>query len=113
MLNIIEIKKDLLPYNFDIELAGEEFNLEIFYNKTADLFTVTLSKNDEVLVYNEPVIYGVELFKDVYVSGKFPKLTIIPYDESGESSVVTYNNMSVKVFLTIDDTPDGIEEAVI
>ena len=44
MRDVIEVEKELLPYNFDIELAGEEFNIEIFYNAAADLFTATLMK---------------------------------------------------------------------
>ena len=55
MRDVIEVEKELLPYNFDIELAGEEFNIEIFYNAAADLFTATLMKDEEVLVYNEPI----------------------------------------------------------
>ncbi|WP_405381221.1 phage baseplate plug protein [Phascolarctobacterium sp.] len=107
MRNIIEIEKDLLPYNFDIVLAGEEFNMAFMYNKTADLFTCTLSKNKEVLVYNEPVIYGVEMFADVYKSGVFPMISIVTLDEGGIETAVTYDNFGKTVFLTIDDEPDS------
>lgn len=107
MRDVIEIEKDLIPYNFDIELAGDEFNIEIFYNKTADLFTATLSKGDEVLCYNEPIIYGVELFSDVYRSGKYPMLAIVPLDQSGEEDAVTYENFGETVLLTIDDEPES------
>ena len=107
MRDIIEIEKELIPYNFDIELAGEEFNIEIFYNQTADLFTATLSKDNEVLCYNEPIIYGVELFKDVYTSGKYPMLSIVPLDQSGTTDKVTYENFNKTVFLTIDDEPES------
>ena len=107
MRNIIEIEKDLLPYSFDIVLAGEEFNMAFMYNKTADLFTCTLSKNKEVLVYNEPVIYGVEMFADVYKSGVFPMISIVPLDEAGIETAVTYDNFGKTVFLTIDDEPDS------
>ena len=102
-----EIDKELLPYNFDIELAGEEFNIEVFYNKAADLFTATLSKGTEVLCYNEPIIYGVELFSDVYRSGLYPMLSIVPLDQSGEETAVTYENFGKTVLLTIDDEPES------
>ena len=79
------------------------------YNKTADLFTCTLSKEDEVLVYNEPIIYGVEMFADVYRSGLFPMLSIVPLDEAGNETAVTYDNFGKTVFLTIDDQAEESE----
>lgn len=110
MRNIIEVDKELLPYNFNIVLAGEEFNMSFMYNKTADLFTCTLSKEKEVLVYNEPIIYGVEMFADVYKSGLFPMLAIVPLDEAGNETAVTYANFGKTVFLTIDE-PEYESEA--
>ena len=103
MRDIIEIEKELLPYNFDIALAGEEFNMSMDYNKAADLFTCTLSKDGEVVVYNEPLIYGVELFADVYRADYFPAISIVPLDEAGIETAITYENFCKTVFLTIDD----------
>lgn len=108
--DIIEVEKELMPYNFNIVLAGDEFNMEFMYNKAADLFTCTLSKDGEVLVYNEPIIYGVEMFADIYKSGIFPMLAIVPLDEAGNETTVTYANFGKTVFLTIDDM--GESEAV-
>lgn len=101
MRDRIIIEKDLLPYSFDILLGGEWFNLEFHYNETADLFTVTLAKESEVLVYNEPIIYGVPLFADLYQSGIFPALDIVPWDESEQENTVTWDNFNETVFLTI------------
>ncbi|MDQ9759134.1 hypothetical protein RFZ45_09435, partial [Acinetobacter baumannii] len=67
MKDRIEIEMELVPYNFDIMLAGENFNMEFFYNSIGDFYTVTLRREEEVLVYNEPIVYGVELFKNVYI----------------------------------------------
>lgn len=103
MKDRIEIELDLVPYNFDILLAGESFNLEIFYNSVGDFYTVTLRKEEEVLVYNEPVIYGIELFKNVYIADDFPRLTIIPIDESGTNLVANKKTFGKTVFLTIDN----------
>lgn len=111
MRNYIEIDKSQMPYKFNIVFGAEEFNLEFKYNETADLFTCTLSKNDKVLVYDEPLIYGLRLFKDVYDADTFPCLDIVPYDESGQNNTVTFNDMGVTVFLTIDDrNEDGEDE---
>ena len=103
MRDIIEVDKTLLPYNFNIVLAGDEFNMEFMYNKAADIFTCTLRKGDEVLVYNEPLVYGTEMFADVYKSGLFPMLSIVPLDEAGNEKDITYENFVKTVFLTIDD----------
>lgn len=99
----IEIEKDLIPYNFDIVLGGELFNMEFFYNSYGDFYTVSLYKDEEILCRNEPIVYGVELFSDIYISDSFPKLTIIPYDESGLKDTVTKDTFGETVFLVIDN----------
>ena len=110
MRDRIEIEKDLIPYSFDIDLTGNEyFNLEFHYNEKADIFTVTLSKDDEVIVYNEPIIYGKPLFGDLYQSGIYPAIDIVPIDESGQESDITYENFNETVFLTIDNVGDDNE----
>ena len=106
MRDRILIEKNLIPYSFDILLGAEWFNLEIGYNKKNDLFTVTLSKNDDVLVYNEPVMYGVSLFSDLYQSGIYPMLDIVAIDESGQETAVTWDNFNETVFLTIQQGGD-------
>lgn len=107
--DIIEINKELIPYEFDISLANETFRIGIDYNETAAFFTLSLSKrNEDTGAYDEicagePIVYGVPLWNDVYKSGKFPAPVIIPYDESGESDAVTFDNLNRTVFLTIDN----------
>ena len=100
MRDYIEIKKELLPSSFNILLAAEWFELSFDYNKTGDLFTVALYKDDE-LISAEPLILGVPLFKDVYQPGKFPAITLIPYG-TGEQAV-TFENLGETVFLTVAD----------
>lgn len=102
MRDRIPVNKSLIPYSFDILLGAEWFNLRVDYNETADLFTITLSKDGEVVVYNEPVIYGMPLFGDLYQPNKYPILSIVPIDESGQETTVTWDNFSETVFLTID-----------
>lgn len=100
MRDYIEINKELLPYSFNILLADEWFELYISYNKTADLFTVTLYKEDE-LICTEPVILDMTLFKDVYQPGKFPAIEIVP--QGANEVAVTFENLGETVFLTVDD----------
>lgn len=101
MKDRIEIKKSLIPYNFEIALPDELYSVTIHYNETADLFVISLSKDDVVLCGGEPVIYGMPLFGDI-ATPNFPKLTIIPLDESGNFNKVTFDNFNDTVFLTVD-----------
>lgn len=106
----IIINKSLIPYRFSIVLANESFDLQISYNESADLFTITLFKENEIICSNEPIIYGVPLFKDVYVLDKYPALEIVPIDSSGQENKVTWNNFGVTVFLEINNTGDNENE---
>lgn len=103
----IAINKTLIPYNFNILLAGEWFNIRVDYNSTADLFTLTLNKDEEEICH-EPIVYGVPLFKDVFESEKYPAIEIIPWDESGKETKVTHENLNDTVFLVVNNGGDSI-----
>lgn len=103
MRDRIIAKKELIPYGFNIALGKEKFNMRFAYNKQADLFTVSLYRDETLLCNSEPIIYGTPLFKDVYQSGMFPVLKIVPLDESGNEQEVTWENFGETVFLTIDN----------
>lgn len=105
----ILITKENVPYNFNISLADELFNIGVSYNEKNDFFTVQLLKDNEILCEGEPIVYGVPLFKDIYISGKYPALNIVPIDESGEQDSVTFENFGETVFLTIDNAGDEDE----
>lgn len=109
MRDYIEIKKNMLPYRFNILLAEEWFELSVDYNKTADLFTIAVYKDDE-LVTVEPLVYGVPLFADTYQPEKFPAITLVPYGYDKQD--VTFENLGESVFLTIDDEGDENDETV-
>lgn len=100
------INKDLVPYTFNILLADELFNITVNYNEKHDFFTVTLKKNEEIICEGEPVIYGFPLFKDVYQSGLYPAIDIVPLDKSGTHDSVTFQNLGETVFLTIENSLD-------
>lgn len=99
----ILINKSLVPYNFNILLGDELFNLTVSYNESHDIFTIALKKDDEMICEGEPIIYGFPLFRDIYQSGIYPALDIIPIDESGEQDTVTFENLGETVFLTVDN----------
>ena len=104
MRDCIEINKDLVPYSFNILLSDEWFELYVDYNKTADMFTVSLYK-DDALISTEPLVFGVPMFQDVYQPGKYPAITLVPYGES--ENAVTFENLGETVFLTVDDEGDS------
>ena len=97
----IKIAKENIPYTFNILLSDEWYEFRIDYNNTANLFTVSLSKDDVELCVGEPIIYGMPLFNDLVTRGDFPKCTITPLDASGEMDSVTWDNLSSTVLLTV------------
>lgn len=101
----ILIEKSNIPYRFSIALPLESYELEVRYNKTADLFTLSLYKNGE-LICIEPIIYGAPLFKQIYQQGTYPALIIVPTDNSGEAARVTWDNFNETVFLEIGNAGD-------
>lgn len=96
----------MIPYSFDIPLADEIYTITVNYNSYADMFTLMLEKNGEMVCYGEPIVYGMPLWKDLYICGKYPALEIVPLDESGNMTAVTFENLNDTVFLTIDNTGD-------
>ncbi|KEQ22880.1 phage baseplate plug family protein [Paenibacillus tyrfis] len=105
-MEYIDIEKQLIPYRFEISLSGTVFTFEVHYNSEFDFFTVDLERDGEVLVTGEKLIYGVPLFVDS-ADERFPKVMIIPFDESGNSDRVTWDSMSENVFLFIGGVEDG------
>ena len=109
MRDRILVDKTLLPYSFDILLGAEWFNLGFKYNETAGIFTVTLSKDGEVIVYDEPLMYGFPLFGDLYQSGVYPMLQMVPGDESEQETQGTWANFGETGCLTIQQGDDDSE----
>lgn len=107
--DILEIKKDLLPYRCEILLGAELFELHVKHNATADLFTIDLYKNGELVCAGEPIVYGIPLWSDVYRTGAFPAVDIIPLDPSGESNAVTYDNLGNTVLLIVDNGEEDVD----
>ena len=105
--DVLAINKELIPYECEILLAGEQFGLQINYNATADLFTVDLYKGGELICAGEPLVYGLPLWRDVYRAESFPAVDIIPLDPSGENHTVTHDNLGETVLLIIDNGGDG------
>ncbi|OAB46059.1 phage baseplate plug family protein [Paenibacillus glacialis] len=106
-MNYIDIEKNLIPYRFDVSLSDEVFTFEVNYNEDYDFFTVDLERDGEILIVGEKLIYAMPLFYDV-MDHRFPKVSIIPYDESENSIDVTWETLSESVFLYVIE--NGEEE---
>ncbi|GAB6990851.1 phage baseplate plug family protein [Paenibacillus pini] len=101
-MEYIDIEKDLIPYRFDISLAEEMYTLEVHYNADYDFFTVDLELNGEILAVGEKLVYGMPIFYDIQ-DNRFPKVPIIPYDESEQQTEVNWKTLSESVFLYVID----------
>lgn len=102
MNEYIAIDKNEIPYSFEIELAGEIFELEVNYNQTHDFFTVDLFKGDGVLVIGEKLILNRPLFRNCVDIG-LPKIQIIPKDRANSATRITYENLNETVFLYVGE----------
>lgn len=100
MVEYIPINKAECPYRFEIILGAEPFDIEVRYNERYDFFTVDLLKGDEVLVTGEKLTYGVPLFRDVE-DNRYPVVQLVPYDEAGKESSVSFDNLGKTVFLAV------------
>ena len=105
----ITINKSLMPYSFQILLGGELFEFTILYNESYGYFTVELRKSGTLICAGEKIVYGKKLFEEIFVSGKFPAVDIIPLDLSGEHDSVTFDNLSETVHLIINNQAENAD----
>lgn len=103
----IDIDKESIPYEFDLELEQDVYTLDVRYNDLFDFFTIDLSKDGQMLVTGEKIVYGQPLFEGA--DERLPAPRIIPIDPSGNENTVTYENFNETVFLILDNGGEGIE----
>lgn len=110
MNNYIPIDKENLPEIFEIDLANSTYMLGINYNQSFDFFTVDLyDSNMTPIVLGEKMVINQPLW-DGLVSENIPAPTLIPMDESGQETRVTYANLMQNVYLFVDDGSDNSED---
>ena len=81
MRNHIPVNVDDLPDIFDIELADEVYTLRIDYNRYSDYYTITIQKNGETLIAQEPLILGQLVGIDI-PDNRLPRIDIRVMDET-------------------------------
>lgn len=106
-MEYIEIDKNMIPYSFEITLNDKTYTFYVKYNVLKDFFTIDLYRNDEVIVLGEKLVYGKPLFstsqyKDV------PDVKIIPFDLTGKSERITFENLNEEVFLYLVGDDDEV-----
>lgn len=112
MRSRIDVDKSKIPYQFQILLGGVRYSMEWQYNRTSGQFTCTLyDAEGNVLVYGEPLVYGNVMFSALCRSTAFPAVDLVPLDESGEETEITWENFGETVFLTLDDAGEVSSEA--
>lgn len=101
-MNYIEIEKEKVPYEFEMEIDKEIFQFEILYNLYGDYFTCNLYKNHELVIAGEKIVLHQPLF-DGYEHLDIPQIIVIPYDTTDSALRVNYENLSEDVFLYVLD----------
>lgn len=104
VIEIIEIDKNMIPYNFEIELSNRIYSFEIDYNFMFDFITVTLKLNNKILAKEKAVLDEI-LFKEFYIDKEhnynedFPK-EILYFGSNDENITrITFENLNESVQL--------------
>ena len=98
MSKILQIDKELIPYEFEIVLSQKTYTFGIKYNSKKDMFTVDLYKDDVALVLGEKIVLGGVLFEAISHDSKgnrykyFFDEILFPYDFSETQTRITYDN---------------------
>lgn len=102
-INSIAITKELIPYRFSLDVELEEkkdIEFLVQYNAEYDFFTMDLYVDSNLLSSGEKLMLGQVLFQDVNIPD-FP--TIIPWDFSGMSTRVGWDDLGDNIILVVID----------
>lgn len=102
-INIVSVSKELIPYrfSFDVDLDDKkDIEFSIRYNAEYDFFTMDLYIDSKPLAFGEKLMLGQVLFQDVDIPN-FP--IIIPWDFSGMSTRVGWDDLGENVILVVID----------
>lgn len=109
MRDYIDIDVDDLPDIFDINIVDEEYVMRVDYNRFADFYTITIQKDGETLVEQEPLILGQLVAIDI-PDPRLPRVDIRVMDETGQATDAGRGNFgkSVRLYFDVVD-PNGSE----
>lgn len=104
-MKYIDINKSQIPYQFELNIKDEVFQFVVLYNSVGDYFTLNLYKDHKEVIFGEKIVYGVPVFEN-FSYLPIPKITIKPYDTTGKTDRITFENLSEDVFLYVLDSAD-------
>lgn len=105
----IPIEKNELPVEFEIELGGVDYIFGVNRNESQDILTVDLWTIDRIpLVFGERLILNEQLWQDI-IDERLPAIDLMPLDESGAETELTFDNFMATVFIYVDDLPPESE----
>lgn len=109
MRNYIDVDVNDLPDIFDINIVDEEYVIRVDYNNFADYYTITIQKDGETLLEQEPLILGQLVGIDI-PDPRLPRVDIRVMDETDQARDAGKGNFgeSVKLYFDVVD-PNGSE----
>ena len=107
-MEFIPIEKELIPYDFSVELGGEEYSLEVRYNEVHKFFTLDLLKNEQLIVTGDKLLYGKKMFEESYSPKTHPPVTLMALDMAGHETTVTWANLGETVFLYLLNSDEAV-----
>lgn len=106
-IDYIQIEKELIPYEFDIELGGRLYTLGINYNTYGDFFTADLAFNGEKLATGEKIVLNQFLFRELFedvnhnVDSRFPTDLIMPLANDESIGTLGWDQLENNCFLYV------------
>lgn len=109
MRNYIDVDVNDLPDIFDINIVDEEYVIRVDYNSFADYYTITIQKDGETLLEQEPLILGQLVGIDI-PDPRLPRVDIRVMDETNQARDAGKGNFGENVKLYFDAVdPNGSE----
>ncbi|MBZ2200510.1 MAG: hypothetical protein ABF490_04620 [Lentilactobacillus hilgardii] len=109
MRQYIPVDTDNFPNNIEIELGGGKYLIRIDYNDVADYLTITIAKDDRVLLSGEPLLLNNLVGQDI-PDRNLPLDDIRVMDESGQALDAGFVNFGSDVEMYLDEVdPNGSE----
>lgn len=110
MRQYVPIDVDDLPDIFDINLAGDSYTFRVDYNRVADYYTVTIMKDEKILLAQEPLLLGQLVGIDI-PNSDLPRTDLRVMDETEQAQDAGLGEFgnNVQLYLDVLD-PNGSED---
>lgn len=109
MRQYIPVDMNNFPNIIEIELGGGTYLIRFDYNDVADYLTITIAKDDRVLLSGEPLLLDNLVGKDI-PDRELPLDDIRVMDESGQALDAGFVNFDNGVEMYLDEVdPNGSE----